>query len=292
MARRIKALRGAQNQALFGERVGVSQPTVSAWESGEDTPTPVSCLLLGLLASGFERDWFFKSIGPNLQVMMAAADTILKERGAPPLQGEIIRVPCVKKVAEGIESTDNLFPVAARIVPNPGSTVCLIVDENAASPMVPFGNILVLDTSKNDVLNLRPFSEKLILVDLGQPQEKDYPFAAVNGAWCRGLCVGRAYHKEAVEHYDERWTHLQYEAKALFVPFPGGTLNFEPAIKEFLAGRYGAGSSSTKAVTAEEKTAHRARAHEWVLDHMTLFPPAKILGIILAWYPPLARSRE
>jgi len=55
---KIRSLRGLRTQVEFARLCGVSQVTVSRWESGADQPTPSAYARLGMLAGESNRGYF------------------------------------------------------------------------------------------------------------------------------------------------------------------------------------------------------------------------------------------
>lgn len=178
LAVRIYELRSklGKNQTEFAELLGVAQTRVSDWESGKTTPSAASYLRLGDLLSYPESAWFYAKAGVNMEAMIAVAEHLLKERGAPLSADEFIRIPL-----EGGEA-----PIALRseLVPNPLSTRCVRVDRD--SSVFAAGDIVVLDDSATAGPDdpLQPFWKQVVLIEF--PQQGD-----VDRDWPRGLSFGR-----------------------------------------------------------------------------------------------------
>ncbi len=147
---RIESLRRTRkmSQTDLADYLGASQPAVSAWEADDRQPPTDVLVKLGNLADYPDCMWFWQRAGMKEQPMLSAADRILADRRAPPSESEIFRVPIVRRGGKGIEETGEFFPVAAPLVEHEASTVCLLVDDNSASPSVPSGDLIVLDTSQ------------------------------------------------------------------------------------------------------------------------------------------------
>jgi transcriptional regulator with XRE-family HTH domain len=297
MATRIKALRGSKKQVEFAESLRVAQATVSSWESGQDTPAPLSCLLLGLLASGSERDWFFKNVGPDLETMMAAADAILKERSAPPLEGEIIRVSCVKKTAQGIEDTGALYPVAAKSVPNPGSTEAIVIDESAASLCVPSGSILLLDKSRNNLEGLlSPFRDGIVALDREPSMVSSaMPPEAWSGGQA-GVLIGklRFKHYLSVNHTvpgNVSYSHIWVVTVGSFGDYQ---TEWEPRDEAVCVGSWApirqGQVTGPRGWNPPEKAVPFSEAE--MMSEMRLYRGYRILGICVGWFRPPATKAE
>jgi len=178
---RIKGLRSklGLNQEQFAQKVGVTQPTVSGWEASEESiPSSESFMRMGNLAGFPDAFFFWGQGGLDAQAMLSYAEQLLKERGLPPQEGEIIRISSIRKTAEGTENLDRLVPFPG--VANPGSTICLIVDDSAASPGVRSGDAIVLDTSHSDAGDLLPFWDKIVAVDAAPEAGSKYPLGHIH----------------------------------------------------------------------------------------------------------------
>jgi transcriptional regulator with XRE-family HTH domain len=293
MAKRIKALRGTENQVAFAKRLGVSQPTVSAWESGEDTPTPLSCLLLGVLASGSEREWFFKSVGPDLQTVMAAADAILKGRTGAPAEGEILRIPYILETAQGSKDTGSVEPFSPKRVPNPLSTVCVQIDETIAHPMLASGDVIVLDISQNNAANLGPFWNKIILVDIGH---RRWPSPSAPGGFHvvgfdrPALCVGQL-RLGGVGGTPVQLLSTRSLRSAILAVF--SDTEIEHGLFEINIGVWRRpGMELHHPLMTRKDLPPDAEVDEEARREMRLADGCRILGIVIGWFPSPSKSGE
>ncbi|MEE9140176.1 MAG: helix-turn-helix domain-containing protein [Alphaproteobacteria bacterium] len=68
LGRKIRALRerAGASQAIFADTVGVSQPTVSRWETGEDEPDKASLIRLAQLAGQTPAEFQYGPAGAQL----------------------------------------------------------------------------------------------------------------------------------------------------------------------------------------------------------------------------------
>jgi transcriptional regulator with XRE-family HTH domain len=287
MAKRITDLRESrgENQTEFGKAAGVTQPTVSSWESGDDTPTALSCLLLGLLASGAERKWFFKQIGPDLEAMMLAAEIILKERSAQPLDSEFIRIPCVRKTAQGMEETGHPFLISALDIPDPLSTDCLLVDEGVANPMLAVGDRVVFDKSQSGSKFLRPFWQEMLLIDVDPTRSGTgyIPTAHVVGHGGQALCIGELRCKRAgppLEHL-RTGNNLLYHATLVWHSEPQKAMTQQPHT-EIVIGKWQRRIPDLPFGGIE---AFEAEAYKDALRKMQPEEGCRILGYVIAWLP-------
>jgi len=150
---RISELRGTrgETQVEFAKVLEVTQPMISAWEGGSESPSPGAYMRLGNMASYPDNLWFWEQAGLDCKGMLSAAEKLLKDRGLAPAAGEVARVLCTRKTNQGEKPLDRFLLLPAESVPNPGSTRCLLIDETAASPWVPAGSFVVLDASQQDL---------------------------------------------------------------------------------------------------------------------------------------------
>lgn len=148
---------------------------------------------LGLMS---DADWFLRHAGAYQRMLVAIGERTLKDRAAAAMEGEIIRVPCVVKTGGGTEDISELFPISARLVPNPGSTSCLIVGYGVSSDMLIPGDVIVLDTSQNQAADLRPFWDQLLLVEA--KTERAFNARTGVGVLHPGLSIGRLQCKQYV----------------------------------------------------------------------------------------------
>jgi DNA-binding XRE family transcriptional regulator len=174
VAKRIRKLRKAlgKGQVQFAKSLGVSQATVSSWELGKKTPSRAWYLQFWALALDPDltllpdRDWFWRRVGNYRRRVLAFTQAIWKKSGALSVEDQIIRVRCFRRTAQGNEDTGRLLPLPAESQANAASTICLVVDETAASPMFQSGDLILLDTSDNKAKDLSPFWQKMVLIDI------------------------------------------------------------------------------------------------------------------------------
>jgi transcriptional regulator with XRE-family HTH domain len=291
IAARIKALRGNQKQVEFAERLGVRQATVSSWESGQDAPTPLSCLLLGLLASASEREWFFKQAGDDLETMMVAADAIRKERAAAPLEGEIIRIPRVRKTATGMEDVGKPFPIAAERVPNSLSTDCLDVDETIANPMLAVGDLVIFDKSERASKFLSPFWEETLLVDVDMRRARlgsgGVPTAHIVGHARPVVCIGNLRCRRVgppLEHMTGGG-NVNYHGILVWHSEPQGKTMTLQLHTEIVIGRWQCRIPEGGTNRFDEAAAYRQALREMQCDEA-----CQVLGRVIAWLPSPSKS--
>ena len=162
--KRLAALlkRFGNNQAALARAAGVDPTRLSEWLRGEKKrkPTPEGLRLLGNVAPYPDNLWFWRESGLDEKALLEAAVKVLRERGAEPTPGEIVRVKT---------ATHKLLPFPAEFIPNPASTRLLRILQNI--PAYPFrsGDVLILDESDNDENTFKPFWGELILVEEQSP---------------------------------------------------------------------------------------------------------------------------
>ena len=280
MAKWIQDLRisRSQNQTQFAETLQVTQPTVSSWESGEDTPSPEACVVLGVLASGRARKRFFEMAGSNLQAMMTAVEAIQKDRNAPPLKGEIHRIQCVRWTPRGMENIDRQLPLPAELVPNPLSTFGLVIDEAAANIRIQCGDVLVYDRSRNYAKDLTPFWMQVVLanIDFSGPASidprKEFGGLAVGRLECK-LSTGSPH----ALGFSQPWC-------AMLRVFNGSEKQEQVGDKEIFLGTWSPPLPIEALKSGKEIAAFEEKVREQALSKIRLNDVSQILGIIVAWF--------
>jgi transcriptional regulator with XRE-family HTH domain len=203
VGQRIKRIRNAlgMDQEPFGKRLGFGQGTVSAWERDDKdrAPSAEAYFRLATIATRPEdRVFFLRQAGLSQGIILSAAERILAESIAPPIKGEIFRVPIVRRSPRGNEETGEFYPISAAQVEHPSSTVCLLVDEASATALVPSGTLIVLDTLDSDSADLRPFWRRIILLDIDAEHSHGRTSQIIWGsAWHHGLSIGRLRYEKA-----------------------------------------------------------------------------------------------
>lgn len=178
-ASRIKRLRGSETQAEFARGIGVTQPMVSAWEAGRDTPSAEIWIKLGELAGYPDCYWFYERAGLDRQKLLAATEKTLKEQikdaDSPLLEGQIILVPRVRSL-QSLEPAGLPLPMPAQAVPNALSTRCIEIE----------GTEVVVDTADTDAADLMPFWGRTVLLEFAPENEGPWP----KGVLCAGILHG------------------------------------------------------------------------------------------------------
>jgi transcriptional regulator with XRE-family HTH domain len=279
LGERIRAIRGEMHQAEFGKLLGVSQGTVSAWERNDKDRPPSADMyfrLAGLASRPEDQAFFLQKAGLTGDIILSAAERIFADRSAPPSKSEIFRVPIVRRTPNGTEDTGELFPVAAWLVEHEASTVCFLVDDNSASPAVPSGDLILLDTSQCGAKDLDPFLGQVGLLDLGPPEK-----TVLHGTGYHGLCMGRLRRRVLSDDLGGTLQFPFYNAVATLLPFGAPRPRLEGGITELVIGR--ADSPPRIPTTAEEEAAFRAEVRGQAIS---LSPPLKVLGRVIGWFRP------
>jgi DNA-binding XRE family transcriptional regulator len=281
-AKRIHRVRRGRgwSQVRFANELGVSQASVSAWESGKDVPSSASSLLLGLLTSGPDREWFWAKAGDYLEAGKAAFESAQRARGAPPLAGEIIRVPCFLQAKRGRKDTGRLLPLPTEFVPNSALTICLVVDEAAANAMLPAGEFIVLDTSQANAEDLCSFWDQVVLAEFQTRKQG----GAAELAWPEGLVMGRLRCRGR-DHPDD---YMDMVAELMPLNFqsvpPARGLWLGDWHHEFDAPQKEQLDSPFGLLHDEQET--KKRAEDQARKRLRLRPGCRILGHVIAWFGP------
>lgn len=181
MVRRIKNLQGEMNQVEFARYLGVPQSRVSEYRAGK-RPTAEMCVRLAKLAKYPDNLWFLEQAGLKRDDILSAADKIRGERNAPPVEGEVIRVPWYRETEQGRVETDCLMPLPNRPFGGGGQLICLQIDELSPDSIeVPLG-IYVLDISVAGSRDLKACRNQDVLIRYSPETRATFP---------GGLYVGR-----------------------------------------------------------------------------------------------------
>lgn len=166
-AGQVKKLREflGDRQIDFARRLKVTQPMVSAWEAGSDTPSSAFLLRFGNMAPYPDNFWFWEQAGIDVQSMTKAARKLTRERSAAPAPGEIIRLPRFRETLQGRESAGLPIPLPTEFIPKPGSMICFVVDKQATAIVNSPDGVFLLDESENDAPNLLPFWGQDVFVE-------------------------------------------------------------------------------------------------------------------------------
>jgi transcriptional regulator with XRE-family HTH domain len=289
---RIAALRlkRGETQTQFAAAVGVTQQSVSDWESkaGDDVPSADSYVRLGNLASYPDCLWFWQQAGMNEGAMLSAATKLSQERGTFAAT-QCVLVPPFRKKGESTPKPEDFLPWPAKYIPDPSSVAYRQIDHRAGDASsaiggveLKHGTVILLDTSDNDAAGLQPFLDKVILVESKRDPKLHFP-----GTLPTGVYMGRLHVEPWAGDSLDHMRHL-----AVLGP-PDGPLG---ALKTETTGRLreiclGEGSSTTKWRLRDPKIGPgHFRAWEMVKAQATedakLFPGCMILGRVLTWFRP------
>ena len=281
----IKALRVAKDktQAQFAAILGVTQPMISAWEGGSDQPSCEMFAKLGNLASYPDNIWFWQQVGLDPQEMFSAAEQILKERvkdrSALPDPKVVTEIGRFRLTAEGREEAGPALLIARERVPNPLSTVCLVLDEKNAGFSFSAGDLVVVDVFAGDVNTSEAFWNQLVLAEFGPRAEQA---AGLQGIWPQGFSIGKL-----VLERNAQWTPKG-------VSFTG---RLGPLIEAFDARSFPIGHyyhevppdlDRSPYLPPRDRDLARRIEKEAREEALKNFRPAKgcrILGRVIAWFP-------
>jgi len=151
----IKKLRedhGYSTQKAFADALGLGQTVVSAWETGDNVPSSEAWVKIGNLLPYPDNVRCFKRAGIKPLAMLSAAAGIMAEqaRAAEPFweTGTVVPVRRFREILRGREKAGPDVPLPSEFLPNPDSTICLVVDRKAAEVVVDSPRaIFILDES-------------------------------------------------------------------------------------------------------------------------------------------------
>ena len=185
---RIERLRGTLKQHEFAAKIPVSPSRISEWESGKRPPVAEGFYRLGSLADNpDDAIWFWRQAGLDDDALLVAARKIAGDRakeGEPLLEKrEVVLVARFRETLKGREEAGPPVPLPAEFIPNPGSTICVVVSQiDFGMAFAPRG-LFVVDESVKDADALSALWERVVLLD--------YPSAI--GLYPGGLYVGRLH---------------------------------------------------------------------------------------------------
>jgi transcriptional regulator with XRE-family HTH domain len=217
LGERIRRIRGETFQAEFGKRLGVSQGAVSAWERDDKERLPSADIYfrLATLASLAEDQAFFlEKAGLSREIIASAANKLVKDRIMRPKGGDIVLIQPFRENVQGSQEQVPALRLTANLAPDPTSMRYAVVNEDFTGaevfsafpgnsednvsdsliadgpqtfPPLVMGDIILLDISRNDAIDLSLFWGKLLLVYTEQPPGPRYIVGQLGLFPSRGL---------------------------------------------------------------------------------------------------------
>jgi transcriptional regulator with XRE-family HTH domain len=199
LGQRIKRIRGKTYQADFGKRLGVSQGAVSAWERDDKDRLPSADIYFRLAALGSHAEdqaFFLQKAGLSREIIVSAANKLIGHPIVRPKEGDIVLIEPFREEAQGSQEQLPALRLTANLAPDPTSMRYVIVNEDFAGaevisefpgdsqddvlgyleppgpqtyPPLIMGDIILLDISKNDAVDLSPFWGHLLLIHVERP---------------------------------------------------------------------------------------------------------------------------
>ena len=254
----IGALRTSRGstQAEFAADAQVTQPMVSAWEAGKETPSAETLMRLAKLAKYPANVFFWERAGLDREEMLSASGKIMEERGAPAKSGEITRLWVYRMAARGMEKTGQRIIMPAERLPNPLSTIGITLDEGSSRFTLTPGDVIFVDSSRANPLDLpsffgetvaMTFTGKLFVGRMQSPQ-----VSGANGRLLRLETLDEALHREA--SLISEWNEYPDELRAPgYRPVPYQDVNLNDGWE--MIGRVVAWSRKVSAKTDEKPQA-------------------------------------
>lgn len=292
-----KVLEKVGTQKKLAEETRVTQQAASNWlsTSSASTPSAESLIRLGLLAGPPDCFWFWQQAGVEDGEMLRVAQKIWNERGVPLSGGDAYRIKCFQKTAEGTKLLDDEFPVSVRptcLLPNPLSTVCLIIDETAANPSIPAGTHIILDESEKDIPGLHLYADRHILIESSVPvryQTIDRTFALKFGSLYMGCLRFRLHQcgEDETGEYSITWVAVLDAAVDSF--------GWKPAHEGIVIGQWTYSFGKPPGDSPEgqkQQVRFQEQARRLALIHMRPNDMVKVLGEVRGcFWPPSGESR-
>lgn len=190
IAERIKEVRAALGMTgvQFARHGGFSQSKVSEWEAGKYPPSAEMFVRLGNVAPLHLRLWFWKQAGLRQDALNGICGQIAAEQGAPPAEGEIVRIPEFRETLQGREEAGPPIPLPARFIPHPERTVCLSVDKRSTAVADSPKGIFIVDTFCEGAEDLSALWSRVVI--LRYAPEGDDPLLE------HGIFSGRLWMKD------------------------------------------------------------------------------------------------
>ncbi len=147
------------DQTALGEDIGVSQGTVSEWESGEHPAPAMALMALGRLDYA-NTTWWYEQAGPKFAERLKLLQAIQKvraERFAKTQDPRIAWIPLLHdSVAAGppreIDERDIELemPFTSDLLPRGGKLYALRVAGNSMTPIVNEGYVVIVDMNQRE----------------------------------------------------------------------------------------------------------------------------------------------
>ena len=277
---RIQSLRGDMSQTKFADLLHVQQTTVSAWETEDNVPSPEALMNLAKLAPDSEKLWYWEQAGMDKQAILSIAEKILQERGAPPVKGEILRLPSIRRSAQGEEKEVGTRPEFAPAIPNPLSTKHYILESPEQIRGIETNKIeAILDVSDVGPQLFLPYWDKAVLIELANLRPEQRSDFSTHWGWQAGLYMGKMRLKEPGNGLFyanlEPFTGMRLAERAnVRIGIPLGFWDAQNAADAKTLMATGASYFDPK------KTRERAKAE--VRPH----PGCTILGRVIKWWKP------
>jgi transcriptional regulator with XRE-family HTH domain len=164
-ARIQEFLKRTGKRVELAAKLGVSESRISEYVSGKRNPTAEGWIALGKLALeyGLSNPFFFwaqASIDP--QTLRSMADRIVE--GQRRLMGETVPVPRFWETESGRKESGPPVPLPTEFMPNPESTICLLVDQRSDGIVDSPRGLVILDTSCQGVDDLEPLWDRVVVL--------------------------------------------------------------------------------------------------------------------------------
>jgi len=173
------------SNAELARASGVSDSRIPEWMAGSRLPSPETLIKLGRIAleRGMADPFFFWALaGMDTRTLRLMAEGVLETRYK--IGGEAIAVPRFRETKQGREEAGPPVPLPAEFIPNPPSTICLVLDEKSDAVIEHPRGLLIVDTSSQSAEDVQSLWNRVVVLRYA-PEE------FVASAFERGLYVGR-----------------------------------------------------------------------------------------------------
>ena len=150
------------SQKAFADALGLGQSVVSAWERGDNVPSSEAWVKIASVAPSPDNLWFLRQAGLDREIIKAAAKALGESILLRPKEGETVQIPRFRETEAGREEAGPPIPLPAEFIPNPLSTVCLLVDSKVTGITRSDKALFILDESESHTTNLSPFWNRVV----------------------------------------------------------------------------------------------------------------------------------
>jgi len=136
------------SSAQLSELAGVADSRIPEWKKGRRLPSANTLIKMGGIALQYKLDdpfFFWSMAGVDPQTLRVMAARILQIDYE--IAGDTVPIKRFRETIGGREEAGLPIPLPVEFVPNPSSTICLVMDEKATAVSQSPKGVLLVDTS-------------------------------------------------------------------------------------------------------------------------------------------------